>query len=355
MNRNHPVISLRQLFAVLFLILFPLGTQRLFSRLTDAGSAAWLCPLLAGGVVLAAAILIGRKKLGDPLAFPKTTPRRFWSGACFLWGILFTAAQGVRVSGRLADSLGAAPVLLTAATLLQAGWMAAGGLPAFARASEIFILIIMGSFGLIFLGGIFRIQWDYLILWESAEITQVPGGVFAVLGTLAMGCWVLLFAEEIGSEDKCRPRVLRRLALLFLLLTAAMILVLGRFGPALTAQVDRPFFQMVSGLGFEGGFQRLEELVSALWFLGDAALLSFLLLALRRLLGKMTERKESRRQIWGVAAAAFLLSLPVELWHEVLAGEILLAGNLVAGGLLLLFSVRFGRAGKSRKKFEKGG
>ena len=47
---------------------------------------------------------------------------------------------------------------------------------------------------------------------------------------------------------------------------------------------DRPFLQMVSGLGFEGAFQRLEELVSALWVLGDVALLGLLLLCLGRLL-----------------------------------------------------------------------
>ena len=50
----------------------------------------------------------------------------------------------------------------------------------------------------------------------------------------------------------------------------------------------------------------------------------------------------------------FLVGLPVSFWHEVLAGRILPAGNLLAGGLLLLLSVRFGGRGKSRKKIEKG-
>ena len=46
--------------------------------------------------------------------------------------------------------------------------------------------------------------------------------------------------------------MLRRLALLFALLAGAVLLVLGQLGSALAAQVDRPFLQMVSGLGFEG-------------------------------------------------------------------------------------------------------
>ena len=42
-------ISLRQLMTVLFLALFPLGTEQLPGRLSAVGAAAWLCPILAGG------------------------------------------------------------------------------------------------------------------------------------------------------------------------------------------------------------------------------------------------------------------------------------------------------------------
>ncbi|MFQ9411673.1 MAG: hypothetical protein ACLR1T_12290 [Evtepia gabavorous] len=41
-------ISLRQLMTVLFLALFPLGTEQLPGRLSAVGAAAWLCPILAG-------------------------------------------------------------------------------------------------------------------------------------------------------------------------------------------------------------------------------------------------------------------------------------------------------------------
>lgn len=53
-------ISLRQLMTVLFLALFPLGTEQLPGRLSAVGAAAWLCPILAGGIAVALVALLGR-------------------------------------------------------------------------------------------------------------------------------------------------------------------------------------------------------------------------------------------------------------------------------------------------------
>ena len=52
-------ISLRQLMTVLFLALFPLGTEQLPGRLSAVGAAAWLCPILAGGIAVALVALLG--------------------------------------------------------------------------------------------------------------------------------------------------------------------------------------------------------------------------------------------------------------------------------------------------------
>ena len=62
-------ISLRQLMTVLFLALFPLGTEQLPGRLSAVGAAAWLCPILAGGIAVALVALLelvrgGRVTLG---------------------------------------------------------------------------------------------------------------------------------------------------------------------------------------------------------------------------------------------------------------------------------------------------
>ncbi|MDY3015445.1 MAG: hypothetical protein SOR61_09800 [Evtepia sp.] len=96
-------ISVTQLMTIAFLVLFPLGTERLPGRLWQAGGAAWLCPLLAGlvGVGIAALVsrkpLLGRGQLGDWLSRRMGKAGVRWMAAGFLlWGVVVTTAHGVR-------------------------------------------------------------------------------------------------------------------------------------------------------------------------------------------------------------------------------------------------------------------
>lgn len=355
-------ISLHQFMTILFLALLPLGTERLPGRLSSVGAAAWLCPLLAGVVAVALAALVGRKPLLGQGALLENLTRRWGgrmvrvaAGLFLLWGLYLTAAHAARIGSRLSDSLRASPLLITGAALLLAGWMASGGLPAFARACEVFALAVGFGFFLIFLFGIFRLRWDYVLLWDWQELAQLPQGALSAGGTVAAGGYLLFLLGDVRPEPKAKGRVLRRLGELFLLLAAGVLLVLGRLGPELAAQVNRPFFQMVSGLGFEGAFQRLEELASALWVLGDVALLGLLLLVLRRLAARVLARREGKGLGWVLTALVFAGSLPVSYWNQVLAGALLPAGNLVALGLLALCLGRQGKNAKNLKKFEKRG
>ncbi len=355
-------ISLRQLMTILFLTLLPLGTERLPGRLSGAGAAAWLCPLLAGGVAVVLGALVSRKPLLGQGDLGQNLARRWGekagrviAGLFLLWGLYLTAAHAARIGSRLSDSLRASPVLITAVSLLLAGWMASGGLPAFARACEVFSLAVGFGFFLIVLFGIFRLRWDYVLLWDWQGLAQVPQGALSAGGTVAAGGYLLFLLGEVRPEPKARRRVLWRLGGLFLLLSLGVLLVLGRLGPDLAAQINRPFFQMVSGLGFEGAFQRLEELASALWVLGDAALLSLLLLVLRRLFAQALARQEGKGLGWGITGLVFLGSLPVTYWNKVLAGAFLPAGNLVVLALLVLCLGLTRKDGKNLKKFEKRG
>ncbi len=56
-------------------------------------------------------------------------------------------------------------------------------------------------------------------------------------------------------------------------------MVLGALGPKLTTKAPLPFFLALQGLGFPGGFQRLEALGTAAWVLSDLALLGLAALA----------------------------------------------------------------------------
>ena len=93
---------------------------------------------------------------------------------------------------------------------------------------------------------------------------------------------------------------------------------------------------MVSGLGFEGAFQRLEELASALWVLGDVALLGVLLLCMRRLLAALVGREESSGLGWIVTGGSFLLALPLAYGRGIEVLSVIPVGNLIAMGVMSL-------------------
>ena len=350
-------ISLGQGLTVLFLALLPLGTEGIPASLWQVGAAAWLCPLLAGVVAIGVAALLsrrpvlGRGDLGEQIA--KRWGRRAGRGLAalfFLWGLYVTAAHAARIGGRLSDGLRASPVLLTAVVLVLAGWLASGGVPAFARACEIFVLAVGFGFGLIVVFGAFRLEGAQVLLWDWRELAQVPRGALSMVGMLAVGGYLLFLLGDIRPEQRSRRRVLLRLGILFALLAAAVVLVLGRLGAPLAAEIDAPFFQMVSGLGFEGAFQRLEGLVSALWVLGDVVLVGLLLLCLGRLLGQMAGRGEDRRLGWIAAGLAFLGSLNETYWNQVWAGSVVPVGNLVALAVLVVCLVGVGRGEKKNQK-----
>lgn len=335
-------ISIRQLGTLLVLALLPLGTEVLPSRLSQAGGAAWLCPLGAGGLLLALVALWGRWITpGEDLlkTLEQQKGRKALRGFALVllaWGLFLTGAQGARIGERLAQSLRASPLLLTAAVLALAGWLIAKGLPAFARTGEIFALAVGAGFVLIVLFGVFGVAWDRVILWDWAALEEVPGGALSAAGTLAAGGYALLLLGQVRPEEKQKRVLRRKLGVLFGSLAVGMLLVVGRLGAGLTGQIDRPFFQMVSGLGFEGAFQRLEELASALWVLGDVALLGFLLLCMRRLLAALAGREESSGLGWIVTGGSFLLALPLAHGRGIEVLSVVPAGNLIAMGVMSL-------------------
>lgn len=318
------------------LALFTLGTETLPDRLSAAGSGAWLCPLAAGAAGwLALRLLV---PLARRLPHRPGPDRGLW--ALFLaWGLVVTAAQANRVGLRLSEDLRGSPLLLTAVLLALSAWMASGGLEALGRACRIFTLAVGLAFGCIVLFALGGLRWDWLVLFAGPDLAAVPRGAGVTAGTLSVGLFALVLGEEDGTGEE---KVLRRGFLLLPLLALATLLVTGRLGPALAASIHRPFFQMVSGLGFQGAFQRLEELVSALWLLGDLALLALLLLCLGRLTARVLPGREGKAAVWVLAGLALVLAgsqpVPWPGWRA----------ELAAGGALLLF------AGKNLRFLKKG-
>ena len=343
-----------QLAGLVVLSLLTLGTETLPARLSSAGSAAWLCPLAAGGVFCLLAGLMIRRPLAGRTMLSGTvypTGTRVLKALLLLWSLLAAAAQADRIGQRLAEDLQGSSLLLSAAALLLAVWMASGGVAALGRAGQIFAMATGLTFSSIVLFGLTDLRWDRIILWTGPELKMVPVGVLEVFEELSVGLYALLFLEDLEPKGE-RGRTRRGdIPVLFLLLSLGNLLVLGRLGPGLTGEVNRPFFQMVSGLGFPGAFQRLEELVSALWLPGDLMLLAVLMLSQSRLLAKLVGKEENGvlRCIPALTVLGLVLfRVPGSEWWGSAVSRL---GGLGAGMILAFLAM----ISKKSEKNQKGG
>ena len=255
-----------------------------------------------------------------------------------LWGLFLLVINAARCARRLTMAEGT-PVFFSAVVLVLAVWMAAGGLPAFVRTCEIFYLAIAaGLAGIVILGGL-RVKPEYVLLFSREEVAQVPTVALFVLGIVSIGLYGLFLAGSVTVRPGDRARVVRWTLIWFLVLALILFLIIGTFGAPLMEITQRPFFQMVSGLGLTGAFQRLEALVSALWMLGDVALLGLLLFGVKRLTAAVSGQPERR---WSVVLAGALAFVG----GEFLAGKkdllqlseqsLMPLGSLMMGGVLLL-------------------
>ena len=338
-------ISMRQMMVMLFIALVALGAETL-PGIARAGGAAWLAPLLAAVPALLLLLLAFRRPVKEQrldLGHGLEKALGKWPGRALallflLWGLFLLVVNAARCARRLTMAEGT-PVFFSAVVLVLAVWMAAGGLPAFVRTCEIFYLAMAaGLVGIVILGGL-RVQPEYVFLISREELSHVPGVILSVLGIVSIGLYGLFLAGSITVRPGDRARVVRWTLIWFLILALILFLIIGTFGAPLVEVTQRPFFQMVAGLGLTGAFQRLEALVSALWMLGDVALLGLLLFGVKRLTAAVSGRGEQRWSVLLAGALAFA-------GGEFLAGKkgllelsqqsLMPLGSLIMGGVLVL-------------------
>jgi hypothetical protein len=356
MKKNN--ISMRQMMTLLFIALVAVGAE-VVPGISGAGAAIWLAPLLALLPVLLIIFLAFRNPaqelrtdLGEGLIKGLGSWfGRFTAFSFLLWGLVLLVINTARCARRVTVA-GGTPFIFSAIVLLLAGWMAAKKLPGFARACEVFYIVIGACLvGIVLLAGI-RLRPDYILLFSREELRKVPEVALSLLGVASVGLYALFMAGSITVRKGDAARCYRWAIALFVTFSILLILILGTFGAPLTEVMQRPFFQMVAGLGLTGAFQRLEALISALWMLGDVALLGLLLFSVKRLASCVSGRKESR---WVVIFAGIVAFLGGEL----LAGregllqysleKVQPMGSLIVGAILTILFFAVKQVGKNNK------
>ncbi len=328
---------------------------------TLAGNGGWLSSLAALPAALVLCWGLKRLSRGEGLlrGFTRTLGRRVGKAvmlAYLLWGVLLLGVNARLCAQRVVSTTyqnGALPIY--AAVLLGAAlWAARGKLAAFARAGEIFFLILCVVRGVVLLlAGLQGEGGNVLPVW----IEDLPGVTKAgvgVLATLSYGVYAAFLADRVEPQGGEGRKPYRWTALFCLLLTAIQWAILGTFGPTLTASMEQPFFMMVKELGVRGVFQRGESVVMALWIFTDLVFLGTLTLSCCALAGEIFSLK-SRAAPAGVVVIAALLAalvcLPSSFAAQGFAAPPAGIGNLIFGVGLPLLALGVGWCRKKQGRY----
>lgn len=337
-------IYLRQLLALLFAgLISPAAAILPRETATVAYGGAWLAPLLAlpAGLAVLWVFTCIFRRLPEGTGFTRALESAFGAatgrvitGLYLIWTILLLVLN-VWLTGRRLLSAGyqlASPGLFLTFVLAAALWLGVGRLERLAVSGEIFFLILTFAVGIALLLALPHIKVEYVLSVWSNNVPETVAAAFPVFNVLLFALPAAFLGEEVKRKPGDAGRAVRWFCAFCGLLMMLFIAIQGQFGPALTARMQNPFLKMVAGVGIRGAFQRLEAVLSALWVLGDLALLGFYLFACRRMASYILGGKDRR---WPVAIVAILaLAGALRLLAEPQTAEI--AAHVVRiGGLIL--------------------
>ncbi len=265
----------RQLWVALFAALLA-PASALPAALARGGALGWLAPVCALPLGL---LVLWRVRQFGPEGLAAA-----WRGKWplltlyYLWAVALSALTAGRCVDRLerTDYVAAPAWLLALALTAVAAYLIRKGPAAFLRAVQIFFLALVVVLALFFVLGLANLKGDNLAARGWDEVRGVWTGILPAAGSWAVGILAAFFPRK--HEPGAAPGW-RWLAGWCLTAAGLCLLVLGALGPKLTARAPLPFFLALQGLGFPGGFQRLEALGTAAWVLSDLALLGLAALA----------------------------------------------------------------------------
>lgn len=306
--------------------------------LDRGGSLGWLGPLAV--FPLALLVLWRLKGLGQEGLVAALRQRLGAVGGAvltlyYIWAVALSALTAGGCVDRLSrtDYREVPPWLLAAALTAVSAYLARKGRGAFFRAAEIFYLALVLVLALFFILGAAHLRPENLTPRGAEDAVGALRGALPAGAALSTGTLAALFPRQ-----SCPPGespVWRWLGGWCLAAAGLGLLVTGALGAPLAQKAPLPFFLALQGLGFPGGFQRLEALATAAWVLSDLTLLALATLAAREL---------TKGRGWGAAAplagaflgGCFLPNAAVEGVMPLLLGVNLALGAAVPVALSLL-------------------
>lgn len=276
--------TVRQLGSALFVaLLAPASTlPRVLAR---GGALGWLA--LLGVFPLAALVAWRANKLGpDGLARRLRGPLgRLLLALYYLWALALCALTAGGCVDRLerTDYAGAPVWALALALTAVSAYLIYRGRGGFFRAAQILYLVLLVLLILLFTLAVADLDGQNLRPVTFGDGLGLAQGLAAGGGALSVGALVSFFPR--GPRRAGERPLWVWLAGWCVAAAGLCLVVIGALGPQLAAQTPLPFFLALQGLGFPGGFQRLEALGTAAWVLSDLTLLGLAALAGREMAG----------------------------------------------------------------------
>ena len=308
-----------------------------------AGRGAWLSPLTALFLLFP---ILWLSRRGDARLLKRTLPGRGVLLLAAVWMELLLVLRRALCARRMLQSgerdggmwyfvLGLAVLTL---------WLGRGKLTAMARAGQIFLTLLLAAAALVLGLSLSTLRPDRILpLWTWDIVPLLRAGVHTA-GDL---CWVALPLLLIPSRTQEGKDLLLWGGGGCVLLTLAQGIVVGNLGVELSRRSESPFFVLTKSVGIEGGFQRVESVVTALWLLADLMACVILMYAIAAVLegtvpGIHREGAQTLAVLIGAGGALWLLNWGAEaeawdrdwIWLGSLLISVLTAGAIRWGRFL---------------------
>ncbi len=270
----------------------------------------------------------------------------------FLWGVFLMAiqlrlcARGFLAVGYQEGSL----FFILPALALFVWWMSGVSLGAFARTASLYFGILLLVLFAVLSLSVKEVELERVLPLWTEDISKISLATVPLLGLLGYGIYASFFLGEVVSPEKItRPWVAWSVA--GCSITALFLFIAtGTFGIDLLRDLEQGFFQLSKGVAVEGGFQRMESLVLALWTLADLILLGVLLRGTAQCGKKLVNWTQSPLILSAIILISTLIALIFPQIHR-LAEDFVLWGNLFLAWILPCVLFLLKKALQSRKTY----
>ena len=336
-DMKRDIISMRQLLVLMFTGLTAVALRQVPGRSAAAtgGEGAWLAPLIALPAVLLLCWVM--------ISLFRNVPAHWGLGEVYqgvlglkigkalillyivwaLWILGSGIAQCSERLGVLGYSVPGRAAFLLAALVLTAG-MAMGKLSAFARASEIFFLVL--TVGVVFVLALacFRVQPGNLLPVRGAA-WKGGASVAAVAGAGVPAAFLMGQIAEKGRQQGAKKLVRWAVAAMLFLL-ALHVICIGVFGWQVTSRQRVPLYEAAKQVGIPGAFHRVEAVIAALLVMSDVTLFGWILFTIGAMGRSFSHRLKRKGVVPAAAGIGAGIAICFVLWPAAakISGQIFL-------------------------------